>query len=145
MNLSSIKFAEGSRRKRKRLGRGQGSGRGGTSTKGHKGQRCRSGAKRRSWFEGGQMPIQRRLPKGGFTNIFRQEFQIVNISQLSRLEDNEISPETLKARGLIKKITEPVKLLGDGEINRAVKITVNAVSQSAKTKIESAGGEVIII
>ena len=91
------------------------------------------------------MPIQRRLPKGGFTNIFRQEFQIVNISQLSRLEDNEISPETLKARGLIKKITEPVKLLGDGEINRAVKITVNAVSQSAKTKIESAGGEVIII
>ena len=91
------------------------------------------------------MPIQRRLPKRGFTNIFRQEYQIVNISQISHLEETEIDADTLKNKGLIKKIGQPVKLLGDGEIERAVKISIDAASNSAKSKIEAAGGEVIKI
>lgn len=145
MNLSTLKFAEGSRKKPKRIGRGQGSGHGGTSTRGHKGYHSRSGSKSRAHFEGGQMPLHRRLPKRGFTNIFRQPVQIVNLSQLQKIEEKEITPEILKAKGLIKKVSEPVKLLGDGEIDRKLKITVNAVSASAKSKIEAAGGEVTVL
>ena len=145
MNLSSLKFAPGSKKKPKRIGRGPGSGRGGTSTKGHKGQRSRSGSKKPAYFEGGQMPIHRRLPKRGFTNIFREKLQIVNINQLKAIEQTEIDAEILKDQGIIKKASIPVKLLGNGEIDKPLKITVNAVSASAKAKIEAAGGEVVII
>ena len=145
MNLSSLKFAEGSKKKPKRIGRGQGSGRGGTATKGHKGQRSRAGSKRRAHFEGGQMPIHRRLPKRGFTNIFKEEFQIVNICRLNALDENEVNAEILKANGIINKVEIPVKLLGNGDIERPIKITVNAASASAKAKIEAAGGEVVVI
>ncbi|NQS97503.1 MAG: 50S ribosomal protein L15 [candidate division Zixibacteria bacterium] len=145
MNLSSLKFAEGSKKKPKRIGRGQGSGRGGTATKGHKGQRSRAGSKRRAHFEGGQMPIHRRLPKRGFTNIFKEEFQIVNICRLNALDENEVNAEILKANGIINKVEIPVKLLGNGDIDRPIKITVNAASASAKAKIEAAGGEVVVI
>ncbi len=145
MNLSSLKFAEGSKKKPKRVGRGPGSGHGGTSCKGHKGQLSRSGSKRSAYFEGGQMPIHRRLPKRGFKNIFRQCFQIVNVGQLSRVADKDIDAEALKRAGIIHKADQPIKLLGVGEIDRQVKITVNAVSASAKSKIESAGGEVVVL
>jgi large subunit ribosomal protein L15 len=145
MNLSSLKFAQGSKKKPKRLGRGHGSGHGGTATRGHKGQGSRSGGKKGAAFEGGQMPIHRRLPKRGFTNIFKQDFQIINLNQLSFISENEIDKDLLKARGLIRKIEVPVKLLGEGEITRAIKITVNAVSASARSKIEAAGGEVLIL
>jgi len=145
MNLSTLKFAEGSRKKPKRIGRGQGSGHGGTSTRGHKGYHSRSGSKKRAHFEGGQMPLHRRLPKRGFTNIFRQPVQIVNLHQLQNIKEKEITPELLKAKGLINKISDPVKLLGEGEIDRKVKITVNGVSASAKSKIEAAGGEVTVL
>ena len=145
MNLSSLKFAEGSKKKPKRIGRGQGSGHGGTSTRGHKGQKSRSGAGRAAYFEGGQMPLHRRLPKRGFKNIFRVPFQVVNLTQLKNFEENEIDSDLLKNKGLINKADKPVKLLGDGEIDRPLKITVNAVSASAKSKIEAAGGEVIVL
>ncbi|MBC8279038.1 MAG: 50S ribosomal protein L15 [FCB group bacterium] len=145
MNLSSLKFAEGSKKKPKRIGRGQGSGHGGTSCRGHKGQHSRSGSGHAAYFEGGQMPIHRRLPKRGFKNIFRIPFQVVNLTQIANFEENEIDSELLKNKGLINKAEKPVKLLGDGIIDRPVKITVNAVSASAKSKIEAAGGEVIIL
>jgi len=145
MNLSSLKFAEGSKKKPKRVGRGQGSGHGGTSCRGHKGQHSRSGSGHAAYFEGGQMPIHRRLPKRGFHNIFRIPFQVVNLTQIANFEENEIDSEFLKSKGLINKAEKPVKLLGDGIIDRPVKITVNAVSASAKSKIEAAGGEVIIL
>lgn len=145
MNLSSLKFAEGSKKKPKRIGRGQGSGHGGTSCRGHKGQHSRSGSGHAAYFEGGQMPLHRRLPKRGFHNIFRIPFQVVNLTQIGNFEENEIDSELLKNKGLINKADKPVKLLGDGIIDRPVKITVNAVSASAKSKIEAAGGEVIIL
>lgn len=145
MNLSTLKFAAGSKKKPKRVGRGPGSGHGGTSCRGHKGQRSRSGSKRPAYFEGGQMPIHRRLPKRGFKNIWRTPVQIVNIGQLTVFTETEIDSRMLKVRGLINKEDQPVKLLGEGEIDRKVKITVNAVSASAKSKIEAAGGEVIIL
>ena len=145
MNLSSLKFAEGSHKKPKRIGRGPGSGHGGTSTRGNKGDQSRSGSRSRAHFEGGQMPIHRRLPKRGFTNIFKQEVQIVNLSQLKSIEATEIDIDLLKVKGLIRKIGIPVKLLGDGDFDRKIKIFVNAVSASAKSKIEAAGGEVVII
>jgi len=145
MNLSKLKFAAGAKKKPKRLGRGTGSGHGGTSCRGHKGQHSRSGSGRDAYFEGGQMPLHRRLPKRGFTNIFRQPNQIINIGQLKGWTENEIDVLLLKSKGLIDKADQPVKLLSVGEIDRPVKITVNAVSASAKSKIEAAGGEVILI
>jgi large subunit ribosomal protein L15 len=145
MNLSSLRFAPGSRKKSKRRGRGQGSGSGGTAARGHKGYHSRSGSKRRAHFEGGQMPLHRRLPKRGFKNILRQPVQIVNLRQLNSVEENEIDLDLLKNKRLIDKLSVPVKLLGDGEISRKIKITVNAVSSSAREKVEAAGGEVVII
>jgi large subunit ribosomal protein L15 len=149
--LSNLKYAEGSRKKRKRIGRGEGSGHGGTATKGMNGQLSRSGAKKKAWFEGGQMPLQRRIPKFGFTNIFRTEYQIVNVNSLQRLADNKaikdevLNVENLKKLGLITTIKKPVKVLGKGEIKVKVKIEVNACSNSAKEKIESAGGTIKIL
>lgn len=147
MELGNIKPAMGSNKKRKRVGRGQGSGHGGTATRGHKGQMSRSGAKHRVWFEGGQMPVQRRLPKFGFNNIFRKEFQPVNVSGIENLCKNygykEITPEILKKHGLIHSAKNPVKILGDGEITVSVEIKAHAFSKSAKEKIENAGGKII--
>ncbi len=145
MNLSTLKFAESSKKKPKRIGRGPGSGHGGTATRGNKGYNSRSGSKQRAHFEGGQMPLHRRLPKRGFTNIFRVPYQIINIRQLKSIGETEIDIDLLKAKGLIDKVELPVKLLSDGDIDFKVKITVNAVSVSAKSKVEAAGGEVVII
>lgn len=146
--LSNLKYAEGSRKKRKRIGRGQGSGYGGhTSTKGHKGQKSRSGYKSRAWFEGGQMPIQRRVPKFGFKNINRKEFSILNVGQLQKLIDGGKISETVIDKDFLVKIrliskTLPLKILGNGDIKTKIEITANAFSDSAKEKIEKAGGVV---
>ena len=146
--LSNLKYAKGSRKKRKRIARGEGSGHGGTATKGMNGQLSRSGAKHKAWFEGGQMPLQRRIPKFGFTNIFKKEFQLVNIDSLQKMVDNKkikegvVNSEILKAAGLISNVKTPVKLLGNGEVKAKLQVEVNAFSQSAKEKIEAAGGAV---
>ena len=146
--LSNLKYAEGSRKKRKRIARGEGSGHGGTATKGMNGQLSRSGAKHKAWFEGGQMPLQRRIPKFGFTNIFKKEFQLVNVDSLQKLIDAKklkegvINSEVLIAAGLISSLNTPVKLLGNGEIKAKLQVEVNAYSQSAKEKIEASGGTI---
>lgn len=144
--LSNLKYAQGSRKKTKRIGRGEGSGHGGTATRGMNGQMSRSGAKSKAWFEGGQMPLQRRVPKYGFTNKFIEKYQIVNLSSLNKLADKEkdkvINPEFLKSKGLIKKSDEKVKILGNGEINFKVNVEVSAFSKTAKEKIEAAGGSI---
>ena len=116
MELQDLKPAAGSKGTRRRVGRGTGSGLGKTSGRGHKGQGSRSGAKKRRGHEGGQMPLHRRLPKRGFTNIFRKEVQIVNLGDLNRLDTTEVTNETLEAAGLIKKVAVPVKILGNGEV-----------------------------
>jgi len=145
MELHELKPAEGATRTRKRVGRGPGSGLGKTSGRGHKGQMARSGAHRKRGFEGGQTPIQRRLPKFGFVNIFRKEFQIVNLADLSRCEGTEITPDALKAAGLIKKTEAPVKILGNGELDKAYTVRAAAFSKPALAKIEKAGGKAEVI
>ncbi len=143
MDLGTLKYAPGSRHNKKRIGRGQGSGHGGTACRGHKGQRSRAGSKKRPWFEGGQMPLQRRLPKRGFTNIFKKEFQVVNLERLNMLNNSkEINPQILFESGLISKKNVSVKILGQGELKKAVDITAHAFSASAKEKIEKIGGKV---
>jgi large subunit ribosomal protein L15 len=141
MELHTLKPAPGSKKKRKRVGRGAGSGMGETSTRGHKGSLARSGGRRKIGFEGGQMPLHRRLPKFGFTNVFKQEFQIVNVADLGRCTGPEITPEVLKSAGLIKRLGVPVKILGNGNIDRAVTVRAAAFSKSAIAKIEAAGGK----
>ena len=148
--LSNLKYAEGSKKKRKRVGRGEGSGHGGQATRGMNGQRSRSGSKKRTWFEGGQMPLQRRIPKFGFTNIFKETYQLVNLNALQRLADEkklgkDINVQELKNLGLISTTKKPVKILGKGEFKAKVNLEVNAISQSAKEKIESAGGSIKLI
>jgi large subunit ribosomal protein L15 len=143
-NLSDLSPSEGSHRRRKRIGRGQGSGHGGTSTKGHKGLLARSGGTVHPRREGGQTPLIRRIPKRGFTNIDRVEYQVVNLRDLVRVE-GDVSPETLKAAGLIGSVHRPVKVLGTGDIARAAKVSAHAFSGSARTKIEAAGGAVTVI
>ena len=143
MKLNELKPAAGATHKRKRLGRGVGSGLGKTSGRGHKGQGARSGSKRRAWFEGGQMPIQRRIPKRGFTNIFRVEYQPVNVGRLDRIPDGvEITAEVLHEYGLVRKRNQPVKLLGTGTVDRALTIHVDKCSAAARELIEKAGGKV---
>ena len=141
--LHDLSPAGGSHRDRKRLGRGPGSGTGTTSGKGEKGQKARSGGGIRRGFEGGQMPLHRRIPKRGFTNINRIEYQVVNVSQLSRVE-GDVTPESLRAAGLISSMRKPVKVLGNGDIDAAKNVTVHAFSQSAKAKIEAAGGSISV-
>ncbi|MEJ2104671.1 MAG: 50S ribosomal protein L15 [Ignavibacteriaceae bacterium] len=148
--LSNLKYAEGSKKKHKRVGRGEGSGHGGQATRGMNGQRSRSGSKKRMWFEGGQMPLQRRIPKFGFTNIFKETYQLVNLNALQRLADEkklgkDINVQELKNLGLISTTKKPVKILGKGEFKAKVNLEVNAISQSAKEKIESAGGSIKLI
>jgi large subunit ribosomal protein L15 len=146
IKLGNLKPSSGSVKKRKRIGRGPGSGHGKTSTRGHKGQKARSGVKRKPWFEGGQMPIQRRLPKRGFTNLFKKEYQIVNVASLAKCKDQEvISPLVMKNCGLLKKLDLPVKILGEGEISGSITVRANAFSKKAKEKIEAQGGKAEVI
>jgi large subunit ribosomal protein L15 len=146
MNLGTLKYAPGSRKKRKRVGRGQGSGKGKTCGRGEKGARSRSGFKNKLGFEGGQTPLQRRLPKRGFHNRFRVEYQVINLKDLERIDDvTKIDPQILYERGLIKKKNIPVKILGNGELNRQVEISAHAFSQSAKEKIEAAQGRISVL
>ena len=145
MKLSDLAPAPGSRKKKKRVGRGCGSGHGKTSCKGHKGQKARTGGGTKPGFEGGQMPLQRRLPKRGFTNIFQQEYAIVNIGMLERLTEKNITPDILLQEGVIKTIKNGLKILGGGEITRPVSVKAHAFSASAKEKILKAQGSVEII
>lgn len=142
MKLDSLKPPAGSRKKRKRIGRGEGSGHGGTATKGAKGQNARSGGKVRTSFEGGQMPLARRLPKRGFRNPFRVAVSIVNVVDLKRFPAGSVvSAEELIASGLVKK-GDPIKVLGKGEIDYPLSLKVEMISRAAKEKIEAAGGSV---
>ena len=141
MGLENLRRPGGPRKARKRIGRGQGSGTGGTSGAGHKGARSRSGFKRKKGFEGGQMPLQRRVPKVGFTNIFRVEYQVVNVRDLEKAEGKEITLDTLIASGLVRNMNKPVKILGTGELTEAYNVSANAFSKSAVEKIEAAGGK----
>ncbi len=141
LELSNLKPSPGARKQRKRVGRGVGSGTGKTSGRGHGGQKSRSGYKTRPWSEGGQMPIQRRIPKRGFTNIFRVEYQPVNLDRLAKCKDTEITPEVLKKQGIIKTLNRPVKVLGTGKLELALTVKVAAFSKSAIEKIEAAGGK----
>jgi large subunit ribosomal protein L15 len=145
MDLGRLTYAKGARKKTKRVGRGPGSGHGKTSCRGHKGQHARSGSKHRSWFEGGQMPLQRRIPKRGFHNRSRTEYQVVNLSDLSRLEGSQATPEFLYKAKMIRSRVEPVKILGNGELTKALEVSAHAFSQSAVQKIEAAGGKVVRI
>jgi large subunit ribosomal protein L15 len=142
ITLSNLKPARGSHQNRKRLGRGPGSGLGKTSGKGHKGHKARTGGGTNPGFEGGQMPMYRRLPKRGFTNPFRVENQVVNLSQLKKVGATDVSPETLYSAGLIGKPDAPVKLLGTGDADRAYTVRGVSLSTSARTKIEAAGGKI---
>ncbi len=145
MDLGSLKPADGATKKRKRVGRGPGSGHGKTSCRGHKGQKSRSGAKHRAWFEGGQMPLQRRLPKRGFTNIFRKEFAIVNVGDLERLKLDKITPENLIESRLVSKKRQAIKILGNGEVTKALEVSAHAFTQSAVEKLEKAGGKAVVL
>ncbi|MGY8765366.1 MAG: 50S ribosomal protein L15 [Nitrospinaceae bacterium] len=145
MKLSELEAAPGSRKNRKRVGRGIGSGSGKTSGRGQKGQKSRSGGNPHPWFEGGQMPLYRRLPKRGFTNIFRKEYEVINLGQLIKLKnEGPVTPVVLKSKGMIHKI-DLVKILGNGELTEAVTIHAHKFSKSAKDKIEKSGGKAITI
>ena len=148
MELHELKPAEGATKKGKRIARGQGSGRGGTSTRGHKGQKSRSGYSKKRNFEGGQMPIQMRLPKRGFNSPNRKEYTEVNLSDIEAMVNkynvSEITLDWMRSNRMIKK-TEMIKVLGRGEVTKAVKVEAHAVSESAKAAIESKGGSIQIV
>lgn len=146
MKLHDLKPAAGSTRRSKRVGRGHGSGKGKTSGKGMMGQKARSGPNPYPHFEGGQNPIVRRMPyKRGFTNIWRVEYTIVNLDKLQDWNSGDITPESLHEAGLIRNLKQPVKLLGGGEISSALRVRVHKVSESARSKIEAAGGSIELI
>ncbi len=146
MRLGDLKPASGSKKKRKRVGCGPGSGHGKTATRGHKGTQSRTGNTRKAHYEGGQMPLQRRLPKRGFTNIFRVEYQVVNLSDLDRFDENAtVDVDAMIERGLIRNQKNPVKLLGDGELKKSLKVTVHAASAKAKEAVEKAGGQINLV
>ena len=142
ITLSSLGPARGSTQPRKRVGRGPGSGLGKTAGKGHKGHKARTGGATNPGFEGGQMPMYRRLPKRGFTNPFKVTVQAVNLSQLKKVGATDVSPETLYSAGLIGKLDRPVKLLGTGDAGRSYTVRGVALSASARAKIEAAGGKI---
>ena len=146
MDLSTLTPAPASTKKGKRKGRGEGSGNGTTAGRGNKGAYSRTGSKHHPWFEGGQMPLQRRVPKRGFSNAkFRQEYQIVNVSALEVIEEGPVTADTLVHYGLIKTAGTPVKILGNGELKKALEVSADAFSASAVEKIEKAGGKVILL
>ena len=149
--LSNLKYAKGSRKKKKRIGRGQGSGYGGTSTKGHKGAKSRSGYKNRAWFEGGQMPLQRRIPKFGFKNINRIDYNIINVGNIQQMiDDGKIKGTSLDLEFFLKsKIlrdkNSPLKILGNGELKSKIEVSANSFSKTAKEKIEKLGGKALVV
>ena len=146
MKLHEIQPAPGARRSRRRVGRGPGSGLGKTSGRGHKGQKSRSGYSRKRAFEGGQMPLARRLPKRGFVNIFRKEYRVVNLDRLGGFEAGAVvNPETLEANGLLKKGRAAIKILGDGEVKVALTVHAHRFTRSAVEKIKAAGGTVEVL
>ncbi len=140
MNLSTIRASRKGAEKRKRVGRGMGSGMGKTSTRGHKGQWSRSGARLLRGFEGGQMPLHRRLPKRGFKNIFREEYAVVNLDRLEAVGETEITPDVLRKAGVVRT-KKPVKILGSGELKSALTVKAHKFSKSAQEKITKAGGK----
>jgi large subunit ribosomal protein L15 len=144
MNLSNIHKPKKATEKRKRVGRGMGSGMGKTSTRGHKGQRSRTGSRMIRGFEGGQMPLHRRMPKRGFTNIFRKEYNIVSLERLAELGETTINPDILRKAGVIKT-KHPVKILGDGELSVALTVSAHKFSKSAQEEITKAGGKVEVL
>jgi large subunit ribosomal protein L15 len=144
MNLSNIHAPKKATTKRKRVGRGMGSGMGKTSTRGHKGQRSRTGSRMIRGFEGGQMPLHRRMPKRGFTNIFRKEYNIVSLARLVELGETTINPDVLRKAGVIKT-KHPVKILGDGELTSAISVSAHKFSKTAQEKITKAGGKVEVL
>ena len=144
MNLSNIRKPRKASSNKKRVGRGMGSGMGKTSTRGHKGQRSRSGSRMMRGFEGGQMPLHRRLPKRGFTNIFREEYSIVNLEKLATLGESTVTLEVLRKSGLVGKDGR-VKILGDGELTTAITVQAHKFSKSAQEKITKAGGKAEVL
>jgi large subunit ribosomal protein L15 len=146
LSINTLKPAKGANRKSKRLGRGIGSGHGKTAARGYKGQLSRSGASVRPGFEGGQMPLHRRLPKRGFNNIFRKEYLAVNLEKLTIFEAGaQVDPEVLKSRGLIKNLHDGLKILGGGELQHAIHVRAHKFSKSAAEKIRKVGGTIEII
>ena len=146
MNLHELSPAEGATKKSKRIGRGHGSGWGKTAGKGHKGQKARSGGSIRPGFEGGQMPLQRRIPKRGFNNIFAKTIIAVNVAALEVFEDGaEVNAQALAEKGIVKKACDGIKILGNGSLTKKLTVKANAFSESAKQKIETAGGKAEVI
>jgi large subunit ribosomal protein L15 len=144
-NLSNLRAPKKANSNKKRVGRGMGSGMGKTSARGHKGQRSRSGSRMMRGFEGGQMPLHRRLPKRGFTNIFRTEYTVVNLDRIAELGVTELTVDALVAHGLLKKRNELIKVLATGELTTAVTVHAHKFSKAAQEKIEKAGGKVVLI
>ncbi|NLB89026.1 MAG: 50S ribosomal protein L15 [Syntrophomonadaceae bacterium] len=146
MKLHELKSPPGANKRIKRVGRGPGSGHGKTSTRGHKGQKARSGGGVRLGFEGGQMPLQRRIPKRGFTNIFKKEYAIINVRDLNVFDDGtEVTPELLIASGLIKSVKDGVKILGDGDLDKKLTVKAHKISKQAQDKVTAKGGKVEVI
>ena len=146
MKLHELKAPAGSRKRRKVVGRGPGSGHGQTSGRGEKGQKARSGGGSQPWFEGGQLPLHRRVPKRGFTNIFRKEYAILNVKDLERFEaGTTVTPATLSEAGLVRTATAPVKILGEGTLSKALGVSAHAFSEGAAAKIRAAGGTLEVI
>lgn len=147
LRINTLKPAPGANRARKRVGRGMGSGLGKTSGRGYKGQKSRSGASIRPGFEGGQMPLYRRLPKRGFTNLFRKEYAVINLEKLAAAFEAgaQVDPEILKSRGIVKNLQAGLKVLGDGELPHALNVRAHKFSKSAAEKIQKAGGTIEVI
>ena len=145
MNLSNLRAPRKANENKKRVGRGMGSGMGKTSTRGHKGQGSRSGSSLMRGFEGGQMPLHRRLPKRGFTNIFKTEYEVVNLDRLAGLNETEITPDVLRKAGVVSGKNSLVKVLGQGEVAKAITVSAHKFSKSAQEKIEKAGGKVTVL
>jgi len=145
MDLSKLRAPKDANRERKRVGRGMGSGHGKTSTRGHKGQGSRSGSSLMRGFEGGQMPLHRRLPKRGFTNIFRTEYTVLNLDRLVALNEKELTLEAFQAKGYLKRRGELLKILGNGELTTAITVHGHKFSKAAQEKIEKAGGKAVLI
>ncbi len=145
MNLSNLRAPRKANENKKRVGRGMGSGMGKTSTRGHKGQGSRSGSSLMRGFEGGQMPLHRRLPKRGFTNIFKTEYEVVNVERLAGVDEKEITPEILRKAGIVSSKNTKVKVLGHGDLAKAITVHAHKFSKSAQEKIEKAGGKVNLL
>jgi large subunit ribosomal protein L15 len=145
MNLSNLKPPAGQKHNKKRIGRGMGSGRGKTATRGHKGQHAGTGFSLMRGFEGGQMPLHRRLPKRGFTNIFKKQYAVVNLGRLDKLDGDNFTPDRLVELGVVRKVGDGVKILGSGELTRKIRVEAHVFSRSALDKIQKAGGEASVI